>query len=247
MNWDAIYRNKVTDAAGALARIKSGDRIYIGGGAGVPLSLIEGLTEAAPRLREVEITHILTFADAPYVATEMAESFRHNALFIGPNVRQAVQQGRADYTPVFLHEMPGLFREGGTLPLDVALIALSPPDEHGFCSFGVEVGTTKPAAEAARIVVAEINRQMPRTLGDSFVHVSRLGSVVEVDHPSRGKYLTVGNPIKLSDSPADVTRSPLLGEHTQEILRDVLGLSPTEIESARASGAVGDEDAVKAA
>jgi acetyl-CoA hydrolase len=189
MNWEAIYRRKVTDVDAALACIKSGDRIYLGGGAGVPTTLVAGLTRRALEgnsrgqpLHHVEIIHILTFADAPYVDPRYADSFRHNALFIGPNVRQAVQEGRADFTPVFLSEIPHLFRDGA-LPIDVALISLSPPDEHGFCSFGVEVGTTKPAAEAARIIVAEINRQMPRTLGDSFIHISHLHHIVEVDCP----------------------------------------------------------------
>jgi acetyl-CoA hydrolase len=181
MNWESIYRRKVTDIDTALSCIKSGHRIYMGGGSGVPVTLIDGLVRRAPVLRNVEITHILTFAKAPYVDPQYAESFRHNALFIGPSVRRAVQEGRADFTPIFLSEIPGLFRDG-TLPIDVALISLSPPDEHGFCSFGVEVGTTKPAAEAARVIVAEINQQMPRTLGDSFIHVSRLTHIVEADY-----------------------------------------------------------------
>ncbi len=182
MNWEAIYRRKVMDASTALSTIKSGERIYVGGGSGVPSVLIDALVGRADELRNVEITHILTFADAPYVKPEYADSFRHNALFIGGSVREAVQSGRADFTPIFLSEIPDLFRNG-TLPLDVALVSLSPPDEHGFCSFGVEVGTTKPAAEAARIIIAEINPQMPRTLGDSFIHVSRIHSIVEVDYP----------------------------------------------------------------
>ncbi len=182
MNWETIYRRKVTDAATALSNVKSGQRLYVGGGAGVPSVLIDALVNRAGELRNVEITHILTFADAPYVRPEYAESFRHNALFIGASVREAVQAGRADFTPIFLSEIPSLFRNG-TLPIDVALVSLSPPDEHGFCSFGVEVGTTKPAAEAARIIIAEINPRMPRTLGDSFIHVSRLHSIVEVDYP----------------------------------------------------------------
>ena len=182
MHGDVIYRKKVTDIDSALSSIKSGHRIYLGGGAGVPITLIDGLIRRAPVLRNVEITHILTFADAPYVQPEYADSFRHNALFIGPSVRDAVQEGRADFTPVFLSEIPSLFRDG-TLPIDVALVSLSPPDEHGFCSFGVEVGTTKPAAESARVIIAEINKQAPRTLGDSFIHVSRLSHIVEADYP----------------------------------------------------------------
>jgi acetyl-CoA hydrolase len=188
MNWEAIYRRKVTDIDTALAGVKSNDRVYVAGGAGVPIKLIDGLMRRAstaagqPPLRNVEIVHILTFADAPYVAPQYEGIFRHNALFIGHNVRQAVQEGRADFTPVFLYEIPSLFRNG-ILPIDVALISLTAPDEHGFCSFGVEVGTTRPAAEAARMVIAEVNRQMPRTLGDSFIHASRLDRVVEVDDP----------------------------------------------------------------
>ncbi|HRV90606.1 MAG TPA: acetyl-CoA hydrolase/transferase C-terminal domain-containing protein [Anaerolineae bacterium] len=182
MMLDTNYRRKITDGDLALASIKSGQRIYLGGGAGVPLTLIEGLMRRAHMLRNVEITHILTFADAPYVDPEVAASFRHNALFIGSAVRRSVQEGRADFTPVFLSEIPGLLRNG-VLHIDVALISVSPPDEHGFCSFGVEVGTTKPAAEAAKVVIAEINHQMPRTMGDSFIHVSRLTHIIETDYP----------------------------------------------------------------
>ena len=183
MNFDKLYRSKVTDIDTALSYVKSGGRVYLGGGAGVPIELVRGLTGRADEFRNVEIVHILTFADAPYAAPGLQNSFRHNALFIGHSVRKAVNEGRADFTPVFLSEIPSLFREGGTLPLDVALVSLSPPDEHGFCSFGVEVGTTKPAAEAARFIVAEINQQMPRTLGDSFIHLSRLTAVIETDYP----------------------------------------------------------------
>lgn len=182
MNWETLYRRKLTDVTTALGKIKSGDRIYLGGGAGVPVVLSQALIERTADLRDVEITHILTFADAPYVKPEYAGIFRVNALFIGHNVRKAVQEGRADFTPIFLSEIPELFRNG-QLPIDVALVSVTPPDEHGFCSFGVEVGTTKPAAEAAKIVIAEINPRMPRTLGDSFIHISRFDHIVEVDYP----------------------------------------------------------------
>lgn len=201
MSWKQIYRRKVVDVETALSTIHSGNRIYIGGGAGVPKCLAGALTGRASELQDVEITHILTFADAPYAAPQYQDAFRVNALFIGHNVREAVQKGRADFTPVFLSEIPRLFRT--VLPIDVALISVSPPDTHGFCSFGVEVGTTKPAAEAARTVVAEINPRMPRTHGDSFIHVSRLDQIVEVDYPlpqapqggSTEKHLKVGEHI----------------------------------------------------
>ncbi len=203
MNFENLYRSKIKDVDTALSYIQSGSRVYLGGGAGVPIELMRRLTARAGELRDVEVVHILTFADAPYAAPEMQQSFRHNALFIGGSVRKAVNEGRADFTPVFLSEIPSLFREGGTLPIDVALVSLSPPDEHGFCSFGVEVGTTKPAAEAARYIVAEINKQMPRTLGDSFIHLSRLTALVEVDYPlpeapqggSSAEHLLVGQHI----------------------------------------------------
>ncbi len=182
MNWKEIYRRKITDVDTALSSILSGNRLYFGGGAGVPVELTKGLARRAQSLRGVEITHILTFAPAPYVAPEFEQNFRVNALFIGHNVRRAVQEGRADFTPVFLSEIPRLFTEGH-LPLDFALISVTPPDEHGFCSYGVEVGTTKPAAESANRIIAEVNPRMPRTLGDSFIHVSRLHTIVEVDYP----------------------------------------------------------------
>ncbi|MCO5183271.1 MAG: 4-hydroxybutyrate CoA-transferase [Anaerolineae bacterium] len=209
MNWENLYRNKVTDADTALATIKSGDRIYIGGGAGVPVKISQALVHRADTLRNVEITHILTFAEAPYTRPEYQHAFRVNALFIGSNVRQAVREGRADFTPIFLSEIPGLFRPNGPLPLDVVLISVSPPDEHGFCSFGVEVGTTKPAAENARIVIAEINKKMPRTLGDSFIHLSRLTHIIETDYP-------------LPEAPQGGS-SPLhlrIGEHIAEMIPD---------------------------
>ncbi len=182
MSWPNIYRAKVTDAKTVAAKVASGSRVYLGGGAGVPETLVQALVERAPELRNVEIVHMLHFGSAPYVEPLYKESFRHNALFIGHNVRKAVQAGHADFTPVFLSEIPRLFRSGH-LPLDYAFVQLSPPDEHGFCSFGVEVGCTKPAAEAARVVVAEVNQQMPRALGDSFIHVRDIDMVVEVDRP----------------------------------------------------------------
>jgi 4-hydroxybutyrate CoA-transferase len=177
--FSAVSPRKMS-AADALALVHSGQRVYIGGGCGVPTALLNALVERAPQLRDVEILHMLTAGDDPTASPECAEAFRHNALFIGPNVRRAVQEGRADFTPIFLSEIPRLFRSG-LLPIDVALIQVSPPDQHGFCSFGVEVGCTQPAALLARTVIAEINTKMPRTLGDSFIHISRISACVETD------------------------------------------------------------------
>ncbi len=182
MNWAHMYRSKIVTPEKAVEVVQSGHRLYIGGGAGAPQTLIDALVARADDVRDVEIVHVLHFGDAPYVKPEYAQSFRHNALFIGPNVRQAINEGRADFTPIFLSEIPGLFRNG-RLPLDVAFIQVSPPDEHGFCSFGVEVGCTKPAAEAAKVIVAQVNRHMPRTHGDSFIHVRNLDYIVESDVP----------------------------------------------------------------
>ncbi|MFQ5583502.1 MAG: acetyl-CoA hydrolase/transferase family protein [Calditrichia bacterium] len=182
MRWHEVYQQKITDATTAISHIKSGRRVYIGGGAGVPQTLINALMERADDLRDVDLVHVLHFGEAPYAAPRYEKSFRHNALFIGKNMREAVQDGRADFTPIFLSEIPRLFREK-IIPLDYALVSLSPPDEHGFCSFGVEVGSTKPAAEMAELVIAEINPQMPRVLGDSFIHVRDLDVIVEADYP----------------------------------------------------------------
>lgn len=206
MNWEAIYRRKVVDAHAAVGHIESGNTVYVGGGAGGPAVLIDAMCDRAPELRDVQLVHILTFIDAPYIDPKYKDSFRDNSLFIGHNVRKAVQEGRADFTPIFLSEIPGLFQKK-IVPIDVALVSLSPPDEHGFCSFGVEVGTTKPAADSARIIIAEVNRQMPRVLGDSFIHVSRLTHVVETDYP-------LPEATQGSSSPANM----LIGQHIAEMI-----------------------------
>jgi acetyl-CoA hydrolase len=181
MNVSALYKEKLVTPQEAVRCITSHSRIYLGGGAGVPQILERALVERAHELRNVEVVHVLTFAGGNYLAREYAASFRHRALFLGENARAAVSEGRADYTPVFLSEIPDLFRDG-TLPLDVALIQVSPPDEHGFCSFGIEVGVTKPAAHAAKRVVAEVNARMPRVLGDSFIHLNKIDAIVETDY-----------------------------------------------------------------
>ncbi len=182
MHWTESFRSRITTADKAVAYIKSGDRVCIGSGSAEPQLLVKSLIDRQAELRDVEIVHLLTLGVADYVAPACSRAFRHNAFFVGHNVREAVNAGRADFIPVFLSEIPALFRTGA-LPIDVALVQVTPPDEHGFCSFGVSVDITKPAAQNAKIVIAEINDQMPRTLGDSFIHVSKITAAVEVSTP----------------------------------------------------------------
>ncbi|MHB9148488.1 MAG: GNAT family N-acetyltransferase [Thermoleophilia bacterium] len=180
--WRARYADKLTTVSGALSHIHKGDRIFIGAGCGEPQALIRGLAEMGGRLADADIYHLLTLGTAPHEAPRFSDTFRHNSFFIGHDVRSDVAEGRADYTPVFLSQVAALFTERH-IPVDVALIQVSPPDDHGTCSYGVAVDITKPAAESARIRIAQVNRRMPRTLGDSFIHVDQLDVVVECDEP----------------------------------------------------------------
>ena len=182
MSWEPEYKKRLQTADEALRSVRSGTRVYIQPGCAEPEALVEALMRRAPELYDVEIVHMMTMGCAPYVAPEMAGHFRHNAMFIGGNVREAINDGRADYTPIYLSEIEALF-ESGAMPIDVALIEVSPPDSHGFCSFGVGVDTTLTAAKCARYVVAQVNDNMPRTYGDSFIHVSDIDAVVESSRP----------------------------------------------------------------
>jgi len=180
--WNKIYQSRIVSADEAVRVIQSNQRIFLTGNCSVPQKVLKALVDYAPQLHNVEICHALTVGPADYVSPAMEGHLRVNTMFISANVRKAVNEGRADFTPVLLSEFPLLFKRG-ILPVDVALIHVSPPDEHGFCSLGVEVGLTKSVAESAKIIIAEVNQQMPRTLGDSFIHVSRLNYVVPVDYP----------------------------------------------------------------
>ncbi len=173
---------KTQTAADAVKTIKSGDRVFIHGIAAAPLQLIEAMTDRANELRDVEIVHLHTEGFARYSEPRYAENFRVNAFFVGANVRKAVHEGRGDYIPVFLSEIPALFRKG-VLPLNVALIHVSPPDKHGFCSLGVSVDIARAAVECADHVIAQVNPQMPRTLGDALVNIRDIDAIVEVDEP----------------------------------------------------------------
>jgi acetyl-CoA hydrolase len=182
MDWNSIYQSRVTTAENAVQAVQSGNRIFMTGNVSIPQILLAALVAYAPNLKDVQICQALSVGAADYVKPEMEGHLRVNAMFISANVRKAVQECRADFTPVLLSEFPLLFKNG-ILPVDVAFVHVSPPDEHGFCSLGVEVGLTKSPAESAKIIIAEVNDQMPRTLGDSFIHVSRLTHIVPVSYP----------------------------------------------------------------
>jgi len=195
MPWNQLYHDRTTTPERAVEVIQSGQRIFLTGNCSVPQSIVAALVERAPQLEDVEIVQVLTIGSAEYVDHEVAKHLRVNTLFISENVRAAVNDGRADFTPCLLGEVPLLFSRG-ILPLDAALIHVSPPDEHGFCSLGVEVGITKTAAASAKVVIAEINPQMPRTLGDAFIHISKIDHVLPVDY--KLPEMPMGQPTDLS-------------------------------------------------
>ena len=207
-NWQEKHKSKVTNPEDAVSKVRSGQRVFIGSGAAEPQLLVKALAKRGPELADTQITHILTLGVAPYADPKLEDGFRHNALFIGPNVREAVAEGRADFTPVFLSEVPRLFRHG-KMPIDVALIQVAPPDEHGYCSYGVSVDVTKAAAESAGYVIAEVNPNMPRTLGDCFIHINSIDELVPSDMP-------------ILEAPAgqvdDIAKQ--IGQHIADLIQD---------------------------
>jgi acyl-CoA hydrolase len=192
----------------AVQVIRSDDRVFIHGGAATPKVLVKAMTERSHELRGVEVVHLHTEGDAPYARPELAESFTTNALFVGANVRQAVAEGAADYIPVFLSEVPGLFRKG-IMPISVALVHVSPPDKHGYCSLGVSVDVARAAVQMAEHVVAQVNPNMPRTHGDGLIHVSDIDFAVEVHEP-----IHEVAPAEISDVEARI------GRHCAELIDD---------------------------
>ncbi len=208
MSWLDQYRGKLLSAQDAVQFIKSGDQVYYGGNAAIPLALVRALAERRSELDNVQLSHVLLMGDDPLSRPEMEGHFRHNSLFVGPADRDAVNTGRADYVPIFLHRIPKLF-EQGIIRLDVAMVMVSPPDEHGFMSFGVETLATRAACAHARKVVVQVNEAMPRVLGDSFIHASRVDGIVEVTEPL---------PVLESNPVSDVERK--IGAHIREMLDD---------------------------
>ena len=193
MEWINKYTSRIVTAKEAVKNIQSNQRLFLTGNVSVPHKLLEALVDYAPNVTDVEIVQALTVGTHDYASPEMTGHLRINTIFVSENVRPAVQAGRADFTPVLLSEFPLLFKKK-ILPLDVALIHVSPPDEHRFCSLGIEVGLTKSAAESADLVIAEVNQKMPRTLGDSFIHVSKLDYMVPVDYELPDLAMSKGGP-----------------------------------------------------
>ncbi len=223
MSWIEQYQSKVVSAAEAVKAVKSGDRIFLTGNCSVPKTILAALVDRAQELENVEINQALTVGSADYVSPEMEGHLRVNTMFISHNTREAVQAGRADFTPVLLSEFPLLFKNN-VLPVNVAFVHLSPPDPHGYCSFGVEVGLSKSPAESAEIIIAEVNDQMPRTLGDSFIHVSDIDYIVPVDYPLPELAMGEGKP----------------SEKVEQIAKYIAELIPDEATMQMGIGAIPD-------
>jgi acyl-CoA hydrolase len=203
-----MQRAPAPNARAALAAVTSGQRVFVHGGAATPLRLLDGLVERAAELVDVELIHLHTVGAARYADAAYAKSFKVTSLFVGENLRSRTGTGRVDYLPCFLSEIPALFRLRRRA-LDVALIQVSPPDAHGCCSLGTSVDVTRAAVECAPIVIAEINRQMPRVHGDGFVHVDDIDSFIEVDAPL---------PEASSDAPDEVEVA--IGKNVASLVED---------------------------
>ncbi len=178
MKWMENYRAKVTPAEEAVRVIKNGDKLYTSGNAATPYVILDALANRKDELQGVQVYHLLLMGDDPLSRPEMEGHFRHKSLFVGTADRKAVNEGRADYIPIFLYEIPRVIRE--QIDLDVAVIHTTLPDDHGFVSLGVETVGTKAAAEKAKMIIAQVNEKMPRTLGDCFIHISNIDKIVEV-------------------------------------------------------------------
>ena len=199
---------KIVSPSEAVASIESGQQLFVQGGAATPSVLLQAMVERAPELHDVRVAHFHTEGPAPHLAPDMAGHFRHQALFIGANARQAVNEGRAEYIPVFLSDVPDLFTSG-VMPLDAVFVNVTPPDEHGFCSLGTSIDATLAAVRAARTVIAQLNDRMPRTLGDGILHVSEIDFATEVSQP----------PYTYSEAPiGEIERR--IGEHIADLVPD---------------------------
>ena len=209
MNWKSIYQERTTTAQSAVGQIKSCDRVVAGHATGSPETLLSAMVARAGELKDVEIVHMVSMGNSEYCRPEYHGAFRHNSLFAGGNTRKLIAGGQADYTPCFFKDIPGLFREGGTLPVDVALITVSPPDKSGNVSLGVSVDYTFQAALSAKIVIAEVTPHMPAIPGSSFLHVSQIDAFVETDRP-----------VIAMDPPVIGEVEQAIGANVAELIRD---------------------------
>lgn len=205
MTWQEHFQSRTVSAEAAVGRITNGQRVFLDGNAAIPWALVRALIARDRELKNVELNHLLVFGEDPFGA---CKGMRNNAWFLGPGIRAAVNAGRADYIPIFLSEITRLVRDGDW-PIDVALINVSPPDRYGFVSLGIEVSVTKPCAEAAQIVIAQVNPSMPRSLGDSFMHVTEIDCFVEANEPP------LEFPVKQS---SDVEMQ--IGKHVAALIQD---------------------------
>ena len=194
MNWREDYKKKVCSPEEAVKKIKSDSRVVICHAAGEPQTIIDAMVQNYKEYKNVEIVHMVALGKCEYMKPEMAGHFRHNGLFLGGGTRDVVNAGNGDYTTSFFFEIPKLFKKGGSMPVDVALIQVSTPDEHGYCSMGITCDYTKAAAENAKCVIAQVNKFMPRVLGDNFIHISEIDVIVERDEP-----IIVLNPPRIGD------------------------------------------------
>lgn len=176
------YSQKLVTADEAVKHIKSGDNIVVQPGCAAPMELIRAMVRRKDELENITLYHILIVGELPYLQPGMEKHFKHKAFFIGANARKAINEGRAEFVPIFLSEVPLLFKLG-RINTDVAFLNVSPPDEHGFCSYGVDVGTIKTPAEKSKIIIAQVNKHQPRTLGDCFIHINKINYIVEYDEP----------------------------------------------------------------
>jgi acyl-CoA hydrolase len=206
--WLDDYKSKLCSPAQAVSVIKSGNSIFYSGNAACPFDLIEALAARAPELHDVQLNHVLLLGEDPLSRPDMETSFRHNSMFVGPADREAVNDGRADYTPIHLHQIPRLFRDR-LVPLDAALVQVSPPDSHGYMSLGVEVMASLAACQSARAVIAQVNDRMPRVLGDCSLHVSEVDHIVEISRPL---------PELKPRTATDVERA--IGRHIADLIED---------------------------
>lgn len=208
ISWLAVFQQKRTTAEKALRVLKRGHRIFIGSGCGEPQHLVRALERVIPDLADLEILQILSIGRTRYTEPSFFDKCRLKSFFVATGSREAVAEGRADYTPINLGDVPELFR-GGAIPIDVALIQVSPPDEHGYFSYGISVDIVKSATESSKFVIAQVNANMPKTLGDSFIHIRDIDAVVEHDEPLLEVPLPIMNPI-----------AHAVGKHVARLIED---------------------------